>query len=194
MPNYLIKTLNQFLLYASRTTLFCFLPINSSVQAQPIVADAKLPSETTLIKYREASNTVNLIPYFHRKSLVPSLQTSNRIFNTILQINIVNQITQTCSAQVKNNSFTIIGRGGIASSSREILNTTSSWIDWRVGESKRIAEKLDNTIQEPLVEATNWQVDANGIQLLASSSQIPLSDYTTRATHGKTMPCRAQRR
>lgn len=187
MANYLSAMLNQFLLCVRSTTWLWFLPIVFPVQAQPIVADATLASEATLIRYSEASN----MRYSHF-GLLPSLHTSNRIFSTILRINTVNQITQTCSARVRNNSFTVIGRGGIASSSKEILNTTSTWIDWRVGESRRIAEKLDNTLQKPLVEATDWRVDANGeVKLIASFSQIPLSHYTTDATYRKAMACNA---
>lgn len=192
MPNYVPRIFNKFVLCLHSTSLLFFLPYYFSVQAQPIVADATLPSEATPIKYSEASNTVNRILYSHF-GLPPSFHTSNRIFSTILQINRVNQIPLTCSAQARNNSFTVIGRGGIASS-KEILNTTSNWIDWRVGESTGIAEKLDNTIQKPLVEATDWRVDANGIKLIALLSQIPLSHYTTDATHYKAMACRAIQR
>ncbi len=173
--------LNQFWLCVCSTTWLWFLPISFSVQAQPILADATLASEATSIRYSEASNNFGLLP---------SLQTSNRIFSTILRINTVNQITQTCSARVRNNSFTVIGRGGIASSSKEILNTTSTWIDWRVGESRGISEKLV-AIQKPVVEATDW-LDANGeVKRIASFSQIPLSHYTTDATYRKAMACPA---
>jgi filamentous hemagglutinin family protein len=99
-------------------------------------------------------------------------------------VDTANQINQTCSTQVQNDSFTITGRGGIPLSPQEALNVTPSWIDWRFypsqnidGEVKNISRKIsrnisDRSIPNPsLVEANALVFDKQGhVELVASST------------------------
>lgn len=102
-----------------------------------------------------------------------------------------NQITQTCASQARNNSFVMTGRGGLPPTPSEALNFTPGWIDWRVSGSRgaegkretRETAKIRGTrgteeslsyqspIQNPLVEATGWVRDTDGmVRLVANSS------------------------
>lgn len=156
MPNYLSEMLIRFILCFYSTNTLYLLLCTEAVKAQLIIPNATLS--------HNQSTTLN-----------------NNIFVTegisVELINTINRIAQICSTQARNNSFTIIGRGGLPASSKEVLNITPTWIDWRVGRSEEIVKKFDEMIQTPLVEAT-WRIDTNGIKLTASTSQI-LSHYRT---------------
>jgi filamentous hemagglutinin family protein len=92
-------------------------------------------------------------------------------------INATNQISQTCSAQARANSFAITGRGGLPPASKEVLNTAPGWVDWRfshswVGkmrsEDRKKGEWADEEEQSqiphsPLIlEATGWVINMDG--------------------------------
>jgi large exoprotein involved in heme utilization and adhesion len=99
------------------------------------------------------------------------------------------QIVQTCSSQDKNNSFVVTGRGGLPPTPSEALNSAPGWIDWRVSgirrdwEEKKTRRREEITsyqspiqnpkskIPNPLVEATDWVRDADGmVRLVANAS------------------------
>jgi filamentous hemagglutinin family protein len=106
---------------------------------------------------------------------------------------LISTVTQSCATQARNNSFTIIGRGGLPTFSREALNINYGWIDWRIRTSSETAEDLDNTSQEPLIEANDWQVDASGkVKLLAVSTKELVNNYSLNNTpmnRHKILPC-----
>lgn len=78
------------------------------------------------------------------------------------------------------NSFTITGRGGLPPNSREVLNPTPGWIDWRVS-GRRGVEKSgqaweteefihhSSPMPKPLIEVTNWLIEPDGtVRLVAN--------------------------
>jgi len=90
-----------------------------------------------------------------------------------------NQIAQTCSYQARNNSFVVVGRGGLPPTPGEVLNSTPGWIDWRVSARRGVppehleAGEISSTVksQTPLVEATGWITQPDGtVQLVAETS------------------------
>lgn len=111
-----------------------------------------------------------------------------------------NQIAQTCSSQAGVNSFIVTGRGGLPPTSREALNSTPGWIDWRVsgsqgdGETRGTRETEESLssqspiptpqapiqtpnskIQNPLIEATGWVIDSDGTVRLVANSTAEVS-------------------
>jgi hypothetical protein len=121
------------------------------------------------------------------------------IVNTSLpSISTVNQINPICPKPAINNSFTITGKGGLPMSYNEILNNNYGWIDWRIRASIETTKKLDDSIEQSLIEATSWQVDATGIKLVAAYGQESFNDYSlnnvamnSQMTRYKTEPCNA---
>jgi filamentous hemagglutinin family protein len=93
-----------------------------------------------------------------------------------------NQISESCSAQARTNSFTVTGRGGLPPNPEEALNSTPGWIDWRVsgqgvgrqgGQGDAMTQPITHyplpITQIPIIEATNWVVDADGtVELVAA--------------------------
>ncbi|NJL63719.1 MAG: S-layer family protein [Methylacidiphilales bacterium] len=95
-------------------------------------------------------------------------------------VDTANQINQTCSSQIQNDSFTVTGRGGIPLAPKELFNVTPSWIDWRfypsdnaVSEEKKISTNIrDRSIlNPPLVEANALVLNPQGhVELVANST------------------------
>ncbi|HAX80476.1 MAG TPA: filamentous hemagglutinin [Cyanobacteria bacterium UBA11372] len=89
--------------------------------------------------------------------------------------NPINQIAQTCSAQMRANSFVVTGRGGLAPDPREYLNISPAWIDWRIANEQVTTSNYqlpipNSPIQNTLVEATGWVIDADGtVRLVAQT-------------------------
>lgn len=99
-----------------------------------------------------------------------------------------NQITQTCASFARNNSFIITGRGGLPPTPNEALNPTPGWIDWRVSANMEKKEQREGrdfstrqtsiqnpqfSIQNPLVEATGLERDADGtVRLVANPTAV----------------------
>lgn len=120
------------------------------------------------------------------------------VSTSLPSISAVNQINQICPIPARNNSFTITGKGGLPTSSKEILNNNYGWIDWRIRASIESRKKLDDSIEQSLIEATSWQVDASGIKLVAAYRQESFNDYSlnnvamnSQMTRYKTEPCNA---
>ena len=92
----------------------------------------------------------------------------------------INQIVQTCSPQARANSFVVTGRGGLPPTPTEYLNISPAWIDWRIAlEQRRLgAEEQVRTanysIQNTLVEATGWVIDADGTVRLVAETPAPV--------------------
>jgi filamentous hemagglutinin family protein len=89
------------------------------------------------------------------------------------------QITQTCAYAARNNSFVVTGRGGLPPTPSEALDPTPGWIDWRISarEGDQVKRETQNSfshpspIQNPLIEATGWERDADGtVRLVANSA------------------------
>ncbi|GAB4208063.1 MAG: hypothetical protein Fur006_66550 [Coleofasciculaceae cyanobacterium] len=107
------------------------------------------------------------------------------------------RITQTCSSQVRNNSFVVTRRGGLPPTPGEALNPTPGWMDWRVT-PKRDSSPLptlgavqtrgkeditshQSQIPNPLVEAIGWVKDADGTMRLVAKPSLEVSsrhDYS----------------
>jgi filamentous hemagglutinin family protein len=155
-----------------------------------VINESTIKSEVTPTKYSEVNNNL-----YQRQLL--NISSISIVSASVPSISKVNPITQTCPTQLRNNSFIIIGRGGLPTSSKEALNINYGWIDWRITISSD-AQKLNNTIQKSLVEATSLQVDANGIKLVAASTQESFNDYSLNnipinhpMTRYKAEPCNA---
>ncbi|MEQ9233893.1 two-partner secretion domain-containing protein [Coleofasciculus sp. E2-BRE-01] len=106
-----------------------------------------------------------------------------------------NQIAQTCSSQARNNSFVVVGRGGLPPTPGEALNSTPGWIDWRVsgsggageageaggaeeaGEAGEVSSTLNT--QTPLVEATGWITQPDGTMELVAETSAEISSNSS---------------
>jgi filamentous hemagglutinin family protein len=105
-----------------------------------------------------------------------------------------NEINQTCSTQVKNNSFTVTGRGGIPLTPKEVFNVTPSWIDWRFYPSNNTVSEVKNFSSPPsdrsmqnsslvkasLVEANALLLDNQGHIALVANSTTENSIFTAK--------------
>ncbi|MEQ8969170.1 MAG: filamentous hemagglutinin N-terminal domain-containing protein [Coleofasciculus sp. C1-SOL-03] len=97
-----------------------------------------------------------------------------------------NQIAQTCSSQARNNSFVVVGRGGLPPTPGEALNSAPGWIDWRVsgrggageaGEAGEVSSTLNT--QTPLVEATGWITQPDGTVQLVAETSTEISSHSS---------------
>ncbi|HAX79751.1 MAG TPA: filamentous hemagglutinin [Cyanobacteria bacterium UBA11372] len=96
--------------------------------------------------------------------------------------NPIDQIAQTCSPQMRRNSFVVTGRGGLPPDPKEYLNISPAWIDWRIANEQVTTSNYqlpmtNAPIQTPLVEATRWKINAQGqVELVADVPGITRSD------------------
>ncbi|PAX52883.1 hypothetical protein CK510_16840 [Brunnivagina elsteri CCALA 953] len=58
-------------------------------------------------------------------------------------LDVSNQINQTCSSQATANSFTITRRGGLPLTGNEILNSSHGWVDWRIEGSNSVVKRFE---------------------------------------------------
>ncbi|MGB3755278.1 MAG: S-layer family protein [Rivularia sp. (in: cyanobacteria)] len=83
------------------------------------------------------------------------------------------EVASGCSIN-QGNSFTVVGKGGLAANPEEAVAEVNVWRDLRdlsifEGEKKRDVQTRENSIK-PIVEATGWVVDEQGnIEFVAQS-------------------------
>jgi hypothetical protein len=117
--NYLLGILNcKQLWVCTVVVIFSFLTTiaiarSQSLPSQSMVADRGLP-ESAMVTLRN-----NTFAIAGRTQVWRNLDVSN-------------QINQTCSSQATANSFTITRRGGLPLTGNEILSSSLGWVDWRI--------------------------------------------------------------
>jgi len=106
------------------------------------------------------------------------------------------KLAQVCKAGTgrNQNSFTIIGRGGVPSNPTETLNADAVLADWitldRVSETPSTAPVTQNPIKpnpETIVEATGWEINAKGEVVLTAN--VP--NVTAHSSWQKSADCGA---
>jgi filamentous hemagglutinin family protein len=89
----------------------------------------------------------------------------------IIPLNSTSQIAQTCSSKAKNNSFTVIGRGGIAPDLAEINRPTPIWVDRRAPQKSTL--QISPSQEENLVPAAGWIKSEDGTVTLVADASSP---------------------
>ncbi|AFZ21763.1 two-partner secretion domain-containing protein [Allocoleopsis franciscana] len=96
-----------------------------------------------------------------------------------------NEIAETCSAQSRNNSFVVTGRGGLPPAPSEALNSTPGWIDWRVSTPRDSASSLKLRVPTLGTQETretgsteDFSREQSAIQNPKSKIQNPLVEAT----------------
>ena len=84
------------------------------------------------------------------------------------------QIASGCSVNTEN-SFTIVGKGGLAANPQEVVAEVNLWRDLRdlsaFNNGKKRSIQVNNDSPKKIVEATGWIVDREGnIEFVAQSS------------------------
>ena len=99
------------------------------------------------------------------------------------------RIAQTCSNQARNNSFRIIGRGGISPSPQEAVNTTPVWQDWRGlpnintntnTNTNYSKDTTYNVTKSNIVEANQLEIDEKGNVKLVANFITPHRNFTVK--------------
>jgi filamentous hemagglutinin family protein len=171
--------------------------INLTEKNKLSVTEFTVIDESTISnQVKPTYSEVNENPYQRQPSNIPNISI---VSVSISSIKTINQFNQACPAQAKNNSFIFIGRGGLPTSSKEALNIGYGWIDWQIQPDSEASKKLDFAIKNPLIEATNLQVDASGkIQIVAISPQNFLEETSLnnisvnrQISHDNALPCHA---
>jgi large exoprotein involved in heme utilization and adhesion len=75
------------------------------------------------------------------------------------------QVAQSCATD-QGSRFIVTGRGGVPKNPSQYLSPDRSWSDLRtIGTQSKdsISQSLNSPLLLPLIEATNWQRNANGV-------------------------------
>jgi large exoprotein involved in heme utilization and adhesion len=84
-----------------------------------------------------------------------------------------NQISQVCSANIRDNKLTVTGRGGLPPNANDTLNVDVVWQDARAPQSQPTASSATTTNPFKLAPpAVGWVFDGKGkVTLIAASTQ-----------------------
>jgi filamentous hemagglutinin family protein len=105
----------------------------------------------------------------------PDLDPTQSLVNLPDDVNLAFQpIVSACTASSRQNSFTVIGRGGIPINPTNTLVSATTWNDMRDVSGRRNKKKYINVSHQPeLIEAQALSVDASGeINLIASNAVL----------------------
>lgn len=103
-------------------------------------------------------------------------------------IAITNLINDTCDASA-GSSFYVIGRGGLPPSPDAWLSSDTVWIDDRANYSASVNQQVAMVKPSPIVEATEWTVDADGsVQLIAQTANVNSGNPWERSPQCSILP------
>ncbi|MEO0839666.1 MAG: filamentous hemagglutinin N-terminal domain-containing protein [Cyanobacteria bacterium J06643_5] len=96
------------------------------------------------------------------------------------------QVASGCSIN-QGNSFTVVGKGGVATNPSDSVAEISLWNDLRdisIQDSKKINIQAQDNSSKQIIEATGWIVDKQGnIEFVAESNSIDIKDNWNQASN-----------
>ncbi len=86
------------------------------------------------------------------------------------------QIASGCSVN-QGNSFTLVGKGGLAANPEDVISEVNVWRDLRdlnaINNGKKRSVQVKNDVPMKIVEATGWVVDKHGnVEFVAESENL----------------------
>ena len=97
------------------------------------------------------------------------------------------EVASGCSVN-QGNSFTVVGKGGLAANPQEIVTEVNMWRDLRdlnaINSGKKRSTQVNSDSAKSIVEATGWIVDEKGnIEFVAESNDLNAGDNWQKASN-----------